>query len=160
MSDQPWLPGIAWRGLDASARPVRRFPALLLPMRCSCASTRHCAASSLQRNLNMPGMPDGHAAVARDDRRSPRRCAGAIICMRLTAGRYQPCPPFPGRSLCFYTAFLRRIAGLAMGTARDGRVGRGALRTPADALDGRVSRARASASLSAVMSASSRIFSA
>jgi hypothetical protein len=68
---------------------------------------------------------------------------------------------FPGgKYLCVYTAFLRRVAGLAVGTARDERVGRGVFRTPVGAADGRVSRACASDSRSVVTSVCSRTFSA
>ncbi|CAB3808961.1 hypothetical protein LMG28614_06926 [Paraburkholderia ultramafica] len=42
----------------------------------------------------------------------------------------------------FYTAFLRRVSGLAVGTVRDDRVGRGVFRTPADTDDDRASWAR------------------
>jgi hypothetical protein len=59
-----------------------------------------------------------------------------------------------------YSDFLRRVAGLAVGTAREERVGRGVFRMPADATDVRVSLARVSASRSVNISACSRIFSA
>jgi hypothetical protein len=67
---------------------------------------------------------------------------------------------FPGGEyLGVYTGFLRRVADLAVGTVRDERVARGAFRSPADADDARVSRARVSASRSVIVSVCSRVFS-
>ncbi|NYH14222.1 hypothetical protein GGD41_001450 [Paraburkholderia bryophila] len=67
---------------------------------------------------------------------------------------------FPGgKSLCVYTALLRRVAALAVGTERDERIARGNFRSPADTDGARGSRARVSASLGVIISVCSRVFS-